>query len=90
MRSEDYMNEASNERHDKALAEILEISYDELQDTTYEITEDKGSDDAVYGYILTFDVEQSPADIIGKVASLEGGETVYLPLNYYVEPDNEI
>jgi len=90
MRSEEYMNEAAQERHDKALAEILNISYDELTDSTYEISEDTGNDDVVHGYILTFDTEQTSADILSKVARLEGGDTVLLPLNYHEEPDDEL
>ena len=89
MRSEDYMNAFANERHDKELAEFLGITYDELQSTEYHITDHIGNDDMVYGYILTFDTELSSPEILAKIADLENGDMVLLPLNYYQQPDDD-
>lgn len=69
------MQEQETGRH---LADLLDISYEELKELDYQIETDESKDGAIYNYRVEFDTKNSPKHIIQKIKNLEDGHRVYL------------
>jgi len=71
------MSELHQEKFEKKLARILGISYDELSEIGFEISNNESEDGLLYGYIIEFPYDSNP-DILDKIIGLEDGEKVWL------------
>ncbi len=74
------MHEMAEENRDRKLADVLGITYDELIQTDFEITEDEGegsNEGVVYGTLVTFS-DSSPKEILKKIKGLDNANTVKL------------
>ena len=69
--------EMQEQERDKALADSLGISYDELTELEWSIETDESDDGLIYNYRVEFSAD-SPKDILSKIESLEDGCRVYL------------
>ncbi|MBB2951183.1 hypothetical protein [Sphingobacterium sp. JUb56] len=57
------------EKRDRKIADQLGLTYEELCNTTFDIEENVGNDDYVYGYFIRFN-ENSPKEILNKIVEL--------------------
>lgn len=74
------MHEMAEENRDRKLADVLGITYDELIQTDFEITEHEGegsNEGVVYGTLVTFS-DSSPKEILKKIKGLDNTNTVRL------------
>ena len=60
------------------LAEILGITYEELNELEYELISITNADGFAYSYRVEIDIENSPQEIVAKIKNLEGGCQVYV------------
>lgn len=73
----DLLFDRMEENRYQELANVLGISYDELQQTEFEIDDDTNNDGLVVNLIVRFD-ESSPINILQKIKGLDGDNCVYL------------
>lgn len=78
----DEMFENDERKADNKLASILGITVSELGQLHYEIEDNVGNDDFLYGYTVQFDVDNCPASILSKVKGLNDGSWVSLSLDW--------
>jgi len=76
-RIKDYLYDLQEQEADRHLAKILGVDYDDLTQLTWEIETDQSKDGLTYNYRVEFS-EDSPKEILSKIANLENGRTVYL------------
>ena len=67
---------------DQQLASLLEISYDDLSQLSWDIDTNESSDGLVYDYIVTFN-DGSPKDILGKIKGIDNNNTARLPASSF-------
>ncbi|MDR0832934.1 MAG: hypothetical protein LBN93_01910 [Candidatus Symbiothrix sp.] len=75
------------------LAELLGITFDELEQMEYNLIPNKESDKFDGIYSVEIDTEKTPQEIINKIKNLENGCRVYvnaIDLEYDDDCDNEI
>ena len=88
---EEWMQRQEDERNEK-LATFLGITYDELQETNWELNENTSDDGLVYGLIIKFDEDNSAPEILKKIKRLDENNTVSFDpneLENYQELDEE-
>ena len=73
------LEEMQEEQAERAIAEELGITYEELCQLDYEMDTNESSDGLVYEHIITFS-DDSPEEILGKISGLESGNTVRVQL----------
>jgi hypothetical protein len=70
--------EMQQEEWDRHLADFLGITYDELNELDYELETVETNDGFVYKYVVKFNPNNSPKNILQKIKNLEDGCRVYL------------
>jgi len=83
--------ESEEEKRDEMLAKILGITYQELQQTEWNLTESKDNDGNVNNLLVEFN-KNSPEHILKKIIGLDKNNTVWLnpnALENYQELDEE-
>jgi hypothetical protein len=75
------------------LADLLGITYDELNQLEYECTPETRHGEFTYSYCIEVDMENSPKDIVDKIANLENGivyvNAIELDGDDYEEEDDD-
>ena len=61
---------ASEERRQETLANALGISWDEVEQLDYKITQQISSDGLLYGYVVTFSEDSNP-DVLEKISGID-------------------
>jgi hypothetical protein len=83
--------ESEEEKRDEMLAKILGITYQELQQTEWNLNESKDNDGNVNNLLVEFN-KNSPENILEKIIELDKNNTVWLnpnALENYQELDEE-
>lgn len=74
----DYLYDMENSYEEMHLAKILGISFDDLRRLSYIIDSNQSEDGLVYNYIIEFNTEKSPVEVLSKISRLDDRSTVYL------------
>jgi len=75
---DDYIIDMMNSEAERRLADMLNITYDELNSLSFEIETDQSDDGLIYRYRVEFS-DDSPNEILNKIERLEkNGRTVHL------------
>lgn len=74
----DYLIEIQETYQEMKLAEVLGISYEDLNQTEYYIESNESDDGLTYELILYFDLKNSPKEILSKIVRLENGYIVHI------------
>ncbi len=88
---EEWMQRQEDERNEK-LARLLGITYDELQQTVWELDDNTSDDGLINGLLVKFDENNSPPEILKKIKRLDENNTVWFDpgaLENYQELDEE-
>lgn len=78
--AKDQLDDMADERRDRSLAKALGLTYDELVQTDFEISEDEGegsNEGIVYATLVRFS-SSSPQSILKKIKGLDSMNTVRL------------
>lgn len=70
----------------KTLAERLGITFDEVEEIEPQINENTGSDEALYGYYLTFK-EDAPRKVLDKIDGLDSNDWFWLDISEVYDED---
>ncbi|WP_293887848.1 MULTISPECIES: hypothetical protein [unclassified Sphingobacterium] len=82
------LEELQEEKRDRAIAEELGITYEELGETNFEIDPDNSEDGVVYGYYIVFK-DGSSQEVLDKIDGLENNRVYFDTLMFSDEPDDD-
>ncbi len=78
-----------DEDADKKLAEILGITYSELQQTVFRRDTNESKDGLVYHELIVFDPDKSSKDVLNKISGIDENYTVWLDPSLFAGPDDD-
>ena len=73
------LEEMQQEQAERAIAEELGITYEELSQLSYDIDTSESNEGLIYEHIITFS-DDSPQEILDKISGLENGNAVRVQL----------
>ncbi|MFU2510258.1 hypothetical protein [Pseudoalteromonas sp. ASV78] len=73
------LEEMQQEQAERAIAEELGITYEELSQLSYDIDTSESNEGLIYEHIITFS-DDSPQEILDKITGLENGNAVRVQL----------
>jgi hypothetical protein len=83
--SDELMSDALERASDERVAKYLGLTFEEWEDLQVELQEETSNDDATLSFY--FEVPEDISDEVAEKLGHAPGDTVYLPLSLFNEPD---